>query len=103
MAKKHHEIAVTAYVNLSDVLEDLSNDELLQECKDREIDISSLHKAKPDYDAALADTAYEIDTWLHDLRAAFLARDAVHFDVLLARGEERYLFVEQIATRRVAA
>lgn len=31
-----------------------------------------------------------VDEWLHDLRAAVLARDHQHFDVLMARFEGRF-------------
>ena len=85
-------IHVSAKVDLADVLFDMDDTCLREECERRGILLVKERPARTD--AKFADAceraAYDVDSWMHDLRASFMARDHRHFDVLLSRYEGRF-------------
>lgn len=89
-------ISHTVYIDVADVLGEISNADLLAICEAREI----LPKPKPEPKKEEIDQArYELDSLIHELREAFLARDHQHFEVLLQRAEEGWadVWVEAMA------
>jgi hypothetical protein len=76
-------------VYADDLLDALTDDDLRDECNDRGI---TLEKPKaPEFTKAEEEQAeYELDSWFHEVRSAFLARDSRHFAVLMERAEARY-------------
>lgn len=102
---RYRTITVSADIEISAVLDDLSDDDIREECKRRGIEVFS--PPKPDalkLTEHLLEAEYAFDTWEHDLRTAFLARDHRHFEVLLARAEERFraTLVRALAVEKVS-
>ena len=64
-------------VDSADVLNAVSDDDLLEECRDRGLRGVGRKVELP--------VAQEAELLAADLRAAFLARDRAHFEVLLSR------------------
>lgn len=69
-------------------LDEYSDAEIAREAKDRDIELP--RTPAPASKDEIEQAEYEFDTWMHDLRAAFLSRDQQYFDVLLTRAEHRY-------------
>lgn len=89
--------SISAYVDvdIADVLDQMDNAYLTEECEKRGIKLidpgqSADGKTDARFEEARDQAEYEFDSLLHDLRAAFHARDHRHFDVLLSRVEGRY-------------
>ena len=84
-------ISVTVDVDVQDVLNDLPDAMLREECARREIRLVPDPKdRRPKLVDHLENERYVFDTLVHDLRVAYLARDQQYFDVLMCRLEGRY-------------
>lgn len=99
-------ITVSTEVDVRDVLDQLDNERLKDECERRGITFETARPARVEarFNDAVCEAEYDVDTLIHELRESFLARDARHFDVLLARCEGRYrdVLTEALAREREA-
>lgn len=85
---------VSVAIEINDVLRDISNDVLVKELRRRRHATAVPPLSKVEMEEEL----HAFDTLMHDLREAFLTRDARHFNVVLERLEHRFRPDEMPAT-----